>query len=85
MTVAEGAATSVWAAVSPELVGLGGRYLEDCAVAAVEPTTTDGACGVAPFAVDAERAGQLWQRSEQLVGERFPAPARTGVGESDRP
>ena len=31
--VAHGAATTVWAATSPELDGLGGCYLEDCHIA----------------------------------------------------
>ena len=30
--VEEGASTSVWAAVSPELAGIGGNYLENCAI-----------------------------------------------------
>lgn len=29
----QGAATSIWAAVAPELQGIGGHYLEDCAIA----------------------------------------------------
>jgi len=33
-STAQGAATSVWAAVGPELEGVGGLYLEDCGQAA---------------------------------------------------
>jgi hypothetical protein len=29
--------------------------------------------GVRPYALDAERARALWAKSEELVGERFPA------------
>jgi NAD(P)-dependent dehydrogenase (short-subunit alcohol dehydrogenase family) len=51
-----GAATQVWAAVSPELADRGGLYLEDCAVSDA----------VAPYANDAEHAAQLWSLSEKL-------------------
>jgi NAD(P)-dependent dehydrogenase (short-subunit alcohol dehydrogenase family) len=51
-----GAATQVWAAVSPELAGLGGLYLENCGVSDA----------VAPYATDAEHAEQLWALSETL-------------------
>lgn len=56
--VEEGAATSVWAAVSDELAGLGGLYLADCAISA----------NVAPRAVDPQRAKQLWTISDRLCG-----------------
>jgi NAD(P)-dependent dehydrogenase (short-subunit alcohol dehydrogenase family) len=56
--VEQGAATSVWAAVSDELAGLGGLYLADCAISA----------NVAPYAVDPQRAEQLWTISERLCG-----------------
>ncbi|HEY1843026.1 MAG TPA: SDR family NAD(P)-dependent oxidoreductase [Mycobacterium sp.] len=51
-----GAATQVWAAVSPELADRGGLYLEDCRVSDT----------VAPYAYDAERAAALWDLSEKL-------------------
>lgn len=57
-----GAATSVWAAVAPELDAHGGAYLADCSVA----TAKD-------YAVDPAAAARLWALSEELVGERFPA------------
>lgn len=69
-TVPQGAATSVWTAVVADGETVGGRYCEDCHVAAV----ADGAGlgdGVAPYALDPENAGKLWARSEELVGERF--------------
>jgi NAD(P)-dependent dehydrogenase (short-subunit alcohol dehydrogenase family) len=58
----QGAATTVWAAVAPELDGFGGTYLADCQV-------TDQH---APWARDPESAARLWALSELLVGERFP-------------
>ena len=55
-TPEHGAATQVWAAVSPELADQGGLYLEDCRV---------GETG-APYARDTERAAELWTLSEKL-------------------
>jgi NAD(P)-dependent dehydrogenase (short-subunit alcohol dehydrogenase family) len=66
-TVAQGAATSVWAAVSPDLDGLGGLYLEDCAIAEAEPAS--GLGGVSSFATDPARAATLWAVSERLAGD----------------
>jgi NAD(P)-dependent dehydrogenase (short-subunit alcohol dehydrogenase family) len=55
-----GAATQVWAAVSPELAGVGSVYLEDCRI------STD----VAPYAIDEQRAARLWSLSEALCAPR---------------
>ncbi|OBG28891.1 SDR family NAD(P)-dependent oxidoreductase [Mycobacterium sp. 852002-51057_SCH5723018] len=51
-----GAATQVWAAVSPQLAGRGGVYLQDCAVSEA----------VAPYARDEQRAADWWTLSEKL-------------------
>ena len=59
-TVEQGAATSVFAAVSPALAGVGGRYLDDADFG--DP---------AAYAVDPEAAERLWTLSESLVGETF--------------
>lgn len=40
-TLAEGAATSVWAALSPDVEGLSGRYFDDCREVAPHPVTRD--------------------------------------------
>jgi NAD(P)-dependent dehydrogenase (short-subunit alcohol dehydrogenase family) len=62
-----GAATTVWAATSPALDGLGGSYLEDCAIA--KPFTEGVVGGYAPHAVDPEQAARLWDWSlEQTAG-----------------
>ncbi|MGG5171142.1 SDR family NAD(P)-dependent oxidoreductase [Pseudarthrobacter sp. J1738] len=67
---AQGAATSVWAATSPLLEGLGGVYCEDCDVA--EPTDLDSPtaryAGVDAHAIDADAAQRLWQLSAELTG-----------------
>jgi NAD(P)-dependent dehydrogenase (short-subunit alcohol dehydrogenase family) len=59
-TPEQGAATSVWAAVAPELTGSGGHYLEDCAIAA--PWTGPGELrrGYLPYALDPSNAERLW-------------------------
>ncbi|HKY13736.1 MAG TPA: SDR family NAD(P)-dependent oxidoreductase, partial [Microthrixaceae bacterium] len=67
-TVEQGAATTVWAAFVADADEVGGRYCEDCHVAEVTESESDGA---RPYAVDPERARALWAKSEELVGERF--------------
>jgi NAD(P)-dependent dehydrogenase (short-subunit alcohol dehydrogenase family) len=67
-TPAQGAATSIWAAVAPELDGTSGAYLEDCAVAT--PWTGDGAPPRGhhlPYALDPDSAERLWELSERLT------------------
>lgn len=68
-SVEQGAATSVWAAVSPELDGHGGVYCEDCAISPVVegPVGVDEP-GVLARALDAPRATALWELSDRLVG-----------------
>jgi NAD(P)-dependent dehydrogenase (short-subunit alcohol dehydrogenase family) len=64
-TPEQGAATSVWAATSPLLEGLGGLYLEDCNVAPVYRGGEDRK-GVAPYAVDEAAAARLWAATERM-------------------
>jgi NAD(P)-dependent dehydrogenase (short-subunit alcohol dehydrogenase family) len=69
-SIPQGAATSVWAACVAEAEAIGGRYCEDCHVA--EVVSTPGLSGgVRPYALDPQRAQALWQKSEEMVGERF--------------
>ena len=58
-----GAATSVWAAVAPELEGKGGAYLEDCEISDED----------AEWTRDPDAAARLWKLSEELVGQTFPS------------
>jgi NAD(P)-dependent dehydrogenase (short-subunit alcohol dehydrogenase family) len=58
LTPEQGAATQVWAAVSPELMDNGGAYLAECRVRQ----------DVAPYAVDETRAAALWELSDALCG-----------------
>ena len=66
----QGAATTVWAAISRELEGRGGLYLEDCSVGQPydETDTTWGAPGYAAYAYDEAAATRLWDLSLKLVG-----------------
>ncbi len=63
----QGAATSVWAAASPQLDGIGGVYCEDCEVA-LPQGEAEGNKGVAPWAMDPDEAERLWMLSERLTG-----------------
>ncbi len=67
-TPAQGASTSVWAAVGPELEGVGGLYLEDLAQAVT--FSLEARAGVMDFALDPEAAERLWALSEETTGLR---------------
>jgi NAD(P)-dependent dehydrogenase (short-subunit alcohol dehydrogenase family) len=77
--VAQGAATSVWCATSPQLSDIGGVYCEDVDVAQLdegniehnynEPSSLHG---VQSYSVDAENAAKLWTLSEKMTGVLFP-------------
>ncbi|KAJ4296808.1 hypothetical protein N0V90_006856 [Kalmusia sp. IMI 367209] len=66
---AQGAATSVWAAVAKVWEGKGGKYLDDCQIA---PPLPEGAglfnSGYEKWAYDEERAKKLWAMSNKFVG-----------------
>ena len=64
-SAAQGAATTVWAAVAAEWEGKGGRYLENCSVAA---PSSGQMSGYAAHAFDEEAAQRLWVESCGLVG-----------------
>jgi len=70
--VPAGAATSVWAATSPELEGKGGLYCEDTHVAGLRESD-EAVEGYMPWAMDPEAAARLWTLSEELLGEKFGA------------
>jgi len=71
-SIPQGAATSVWSAVAAAAEAVGGRYCEDCHVAAVTDDP-NSRMGVRAYALDPARAQALWAKSEELVGERFPS------------
>jgi NAD(P)-dependent dehydrogenase (short-subunit alcohol dehydrogenase family) len=72
-TVEQGAATSVWCAVSSALAGKGGVYCEDCDIATAVPADSKLLYGVRPWAVDKAVAQALWDLSERLTGLRWPS------------
>ncbi|MEQ2162225.1 hypothetical protein GOODEAATRI_017658 [Goodea atripinnis] len=55
----QGAATTVYCAVAPELEGLGGMYFNNCF-----------RCQPSNQAQDPSNAASLWELSERLVAER---------------
>ena len=67
-TVEQGAATTVWAAVSHQLDALGGVYCEDCNIAEPVPAETQETRGVRPWAMDPALAERLWALSEKITG-----------------
>ncbi len=71
-TIPQGAATTVWAATTPDFIDAGGVYCEDCGVADViesnDAPPGSGSGGVLAYAVDPERAERLWALSAELLG-----------------
>jgi NAD(P)-dependent dehydrogenase (short-subunit alcohol dehydrogenase family) len=68
-TAEKAAATSVWAAVAPELEGRGGLVLEDCAEALPLGPDTHPWAGYDASVADPETARLLWEHSLALVRE----------------
>ncbi len=68
-TVAQGCATTLWAATSSELVGKPGVYCEDCDIARPADPGSRGWGGVQAYACDDEAAERLWALSEALLAE----------------
>ncbi len=67
-TTEEGASTTVWAATSPQLEGVGGLFLEDLQESTpLDPQNPDPMFGHKPYARDSESAARLWALSEELV------------------
>ena len=67
----QGAATSIWCAVSPMLEGEGGVYCEDCNIAAIWEEGMNPYTGVRPHAIDRVAAKDLWAASEAMTGVEF--------------
>lgn len=79
-TLAQGAATTVWCAVSPLLQTIGGVYCEDADIAEpdlgqIEHRYDDPSTlrGVRPYSLDKENARRLWRLSEEMTGTEFRA------------
>jgi hypothetical protein len=57
----------VFAATSPLLEGVGGRYFVDCNEAEAVQQRTGDTTGVAPYALDAGNAERLWEVSLAMI------------------
>lgn len=68
-TPQQGASTTVWAAVAPELENIGGAYLENCGFSKqMSPAEIPVKLyGYATFAVNNENALKLWDISMKLI------------------
>ena len=71
-SIAQGAATTIWAATSPQLNGMGGVYCADCDISPLVSESSEQANGVRRWAIDPAMAERLWQLSEQLCGIKWP-------------
>ncbi|WP_431241358.1 SDR family NAD(P)-dependent oxidoreductase [Flavobacterium sp. P21] len=69
-TIPQGAATTVWCAVSPKLNNIGGVYCEDSEIAsiAIDNSITPG---VKIYSLDQDNAKRLWALSEEMTGIKF--------------
>lgn len=74
-TLAEGAATTAWAATEPSLLKQPSLYLEDCRVAEIIdiPVYTRG---VMRYAMNPDTASQLWRAAEKMIGATLPLAPR---------
>jgi NAD(P)-dependent dehydrogenase (short-subunit alcohol dehydrogenase family) len=73
-SIAQGAATSVWAGVAAAADRIGGRYCENCHVGTIVPEGVklhSNSEGVRGYALDPGNAEALWKKSERLVLESF--------------
>lgn len=70
-TPPQGAATSIWCAVSPLLAGQGGVYCEDVDIA--EPVAADSKLlrGARPWILDRALGERLWAQTERWTDVRF--------------
>jgi NAD(P)-dependent dehydrogenase (short-subunit alcohol dehydrogenase family) len=73
-TIAQGAATSVWAAIVAPADEIGSCYCENCHVSKAVPddvTINPISEGVRGYALNPQNAEALWKKSEELAGESF--------------
>ncbi|KAJ6149275.1 short-chain dehydrogenase [Penicillium samsonianum] len=66
----QGAATSVWGAVSRELEGTGGKYLDDCQIALPADPSQQQGPGYAAWAYSPEMEAKLWARTLDMLNEQ---------------
>ena len=68
-SIEQGAATTAWCAVSPQLSSKGGVYCADCDIFELVPDDSPLPSGaeVRRYAVDGPAAEAIWNLSEQLT------------------
>lgn len=66
-SIEQGAATTVWAAVTPELEGKGALYLEDAAIA--KPNVPGEFSGYSATAFEEDKAAKLWDWTEAAIAK----------------
>lgn len=66
-TPPQGAGTTLFAATSPKLNGMGAVYLNDCNIAEAVAGDSKDHNGVRPWAVDQDLAAQLWDETENQI------------------
>jgi hypothetical protein len=67
-SIAQGSATTIWAAIGAEWESTGGKYLEDVSVATLRSATEKGLLtGHAAWAYDEQGEKSLWEISNKLV------------------
>jgi len=79
-TIAQGAATTLWCATSPQLNDRGGVYCENADIAELDEGSIEhkydepsSMHGVQPYSLDRTSAEKLWTLSEKMTGVLFPA------------
>ena len=69
--IPQGAATTVWCALSERLDGKGGVYCADCDISEKILDDSQNGAGVRQWAIDPAFALQLWSLTESLMGFKF--------------
>jgi len=69
-TIEQGASTTVYTAVAPELDNHGGEYLEDCAISQGVNPDPQTFWGMGEHSINMEAAERLWKLSEQMIAEK---------------
>ncbi len=71
-TIPQGAATTVWCAISPMLNAIGGVYCEDVEIAELDLLNNSSSThGVLPDSLNEVKARKVWQLAESLTGVTF--------------
>ena len=77
-SIEEGASTTIWACVAPDLENRGGLYLMDCTIAPIvdvsefQKTTATYLVGVCDYAMNENDAQKLWDISVESIKKSGP-------------